>query len=419
LPVGGAEARNDAPRVGGDVALQKTPLQQSARAAARRSQRTTASDRIMSRQQREHAPSIWLYALGYFLCYAPYSALTKAVSLGRVPGAEPVSGFALLPVSTAASLVGMFLFISAMGWWRHASRRVVLGRSVPCPGPWTFLSGLCSAAIIGTTTLAYTLSGVSIVFMMLLMRGGVLVIAPLVDVVSGRRVRWFSWTALLLSLASLGVALSEPARPALTAVAAADVALYLLGYFVRLRFMSRLAKSGEPAATTRYFVEEQMVATPAIVSVLALCALAGGDGILGEIRAGFIELPRDPGALAAAVGVGLLSQGTGIFGGLILLDRRENTFCVPVNRASSVLAGLVASASLSSLLGLRQVPASELLGAGFVVAAILVLALPGLIEARRRSAAGRPGVPAVLLPPAPPARRGEPDASRPSSILRT
>lgn len=127
-----------------------------------------------------------------------------------------------------------------------------------------------------------------------------------------------------------------------------------------------------------------MIATPAIVAALALAAVAGGGRILGEIRAGFVDLPREPRALAAAAAVGLLSQGTGIFGGLILLDRRENTFCVPVNRASSVLAGVLASATLTALLGLPKVAASELVGAGFVLVAILVLALPGVLEARRK-----------------------------------
>ncbi len=43
------------------------------------------------------------------------------------------------------------------------------------------LSGLGTAIIIGTTTLAFTFTGVSILFALLLMRGGVLIIAPTVD----------------------------------------------------------------------------------------------------------------------------------------------------------------------------------------------------------------------------------------------
>jgi hypothetical protein len=334
--------------------------------------------------RHDHDHSIWIYAFGYFACYAPYSALIKAMSSGFAAGLPKVSGFAMLPVSTFASMIGMFIFLTAMGWWKHASRGTLLGRSVPRPELRTFVSGLCSGAIIGTTTLSYAVSGVSIVFMMLLMRGGVLVIAPIVDMVSGRRVRWFSWIALTLSFGSLVAAFWGPhASLRLSLVAALDVIVYLASYFVRLRFMSHGAKSTDPSATTRYFVEEQMVATPAIVIVLCVVALIGGPGIPSEVRAGFTEVPFGA-ALLPTIIVGVLSQGTGIFGGLILLDPRENTFCVPVNRASSVLAGIVASASLTIFFAQPRLPLKEMVGAGLVIAAITVLALPSVLTARRR-----------------------------------
>ena len=80
--------------------------------------------------------------------------------------------------------------------------------------------------------------------------------------------------------------------------------------------------------------------------------------------------------------IGILSQGTGIFGGLILLDRRENTFCVPVNRASSILAGVLASLSLALFFGHRPPGPMELLGATLVIAAILTLSLPTVLKKR-------------------------------------
>jgi drug/metabolite transporter (DMT)-like permease len=327
---------------------------------------------------------IWWYAAGYFGCYVPYSALAKALSGGDLPGMQRgLSGLSLLPISTLASLVGMFAFLSAMRWWRFAGQRRVLGLSLPFPGFWTFLSGVCTAGIIATTTLAYTFDGVSIVFMMLLMRGGVLVIAPLTDFASGRRVRWFSWIALGLSMAALLVAFlgKSESSLAMTWVAAVDVVFYLLGYFVRLRFMSRLAKSDDLDLTKRYFVEEQMTATPLVVGTLALLALIGHGPEMLEIRSGFTQL-WSSGRAATIIGVGVLSQGTGVFGGLILLDRRENSFCVPVNRASSVLAGLLASLLLAVVLGLEMPGGAELAGAGLVISAIVALSLPPLFAKR-------------------------------------
>jgi len=336
----------------------------------------------MSDEAKHHDSAIWLHALGYFVCYAPYSALTKVVSEGRLPGmSRGLTGFELLPISTLASLVGMFVFLTAKRWWSYAGHREILGRSLPCPSRYTFLSGLCSAAIIGTTTFAYTIEGASIVFMMLLMRGGVLAIAPLVDLATKRAVRATSWIALVLSLGALVVAVSTSSSFTLPLVATIDVSIYLFAYFVRLRFMSRLAKSEDPRAMIRYFVEEQMIATPAIVAFLGALALIGRGAAMMDVRHGFTTVfTLGPMIVVSALLVGLFSQGTGIYGGLILLDGRENTFCVPVNRASSVLAGLVATFGLSLLIGTKPVPPRELFGAGLVLAAIVVLVVDLLLR---------------------------------------
>lgn len=330
---------------------------------------------------------IWGFAFGYFASYVPYSALTKAVSSGHI-GGQKVPGVELLPISGAASLVGMFAFISLMGWWKHASRITLAGKSLPFPTRWTFLSGLCTSAIIATTTLAYTFEGISIVFMMLLLRGGVLILAPLIDALSGRRVRWFSTIGLLLSLSALLVAFLEDKDQGfgLTELAMLDVAVYLLAYFIRLQFMSRLAKSDDADQRTRYFVEEQMVGTPALMIFLAVCALVDSGDFTHHVRAGFTSFFERPAAiLIAGVAIGVCSQGTGIFGGLILLDKRENTYCVPVNRCSSILAGVAASYVGMATMGGRAPSPYELAGAGLIIAAIVILTLP-LLRKKRAAA---------------------------------
>jgi hypothetical protein len=317
--------------------------------------------------------SIWWWAFGYFAAYAPYSALTKALSGGAV--GPKVSGNALLPLATFASLLSMLVFLWATGWWRSATRVTILGLQLPRPTRWTALSGLCGATILTTTTLAYTFEGASIVFMMLLMRGGMLAMAPVVDFISGRAVRWPSWVALGLTLGSLLVALVGRAELDLTVVAVVDVVVYLLAYFIRLRFMSRLAKTGSVETTRRYFVEEQLVSTPAALLAMVALALIGG-GPLDEFREGFTRVPFSAQWPLVAL-IGVLSQGTGIFGALVLLDERENSFSVPVNRASSVLAGVLATLALWALGAERALDWREAVGALLVIAAIGVLGVAG------------------------------------------
>ncbi len=170
-----------------------------------------------------------------------------------------------------------------------------------------------------------------------------------------------------------------------------DVGAYLTGYFLRLRFMSQLAKSNDASASIRYFVEEQMVATPTVVLFLTGYALVGGGPIADNLRWGFTGVWQSDVWLPIVV-VGLLSQGTGVFGALVLLDKRTNVFCVAVNRASSILAGTLATATLG-LLGLgAAITGRELIGGGLLVAALLALAWPSiapLLKRPRRSLSTR------------------------------
>jgi hypothetical protein len=199
--------------------------------------------------------SIWWWAFGYWASYVPYGALTKALSEGALPGMEGrVDGFTLLPANALASLAATGLFLGATGWWRDASRARVGEVTWPAPSRLAALSGLCAATITVTTTLAYTFEGTSIVLMMLLMRGLVLALAPVIDLLTRRPVRARSWVALGLSFAALAVAFRARGSLAMSASALVCLALYAGAYFVRLQVMSRAAKSagrGEQPALLR------------------------------------------------------------------------------------------------------------------------------------------------------------------------
>jgi protein-tyrosine-phosphatase len=335
---------------------------------------------------------IWGLALGYFCCYIPYSALVKAVADGVLPGMTGrVSGFELLPATVLATAATMLLITTWRGWWKFAGHRAFYGLRLPWPSLWATLSGLCFAIIIATTTLAYTFVGISIVFALLLMRGGVLIIAPITDALCKRQVHWYSWAALALSLVALGVACAGVGSYTLSLAALVNLAAYLLSYVFRLYAMTRVAKSTDAMATRRYFVEEQMVAMLALVLVPALGALIGvGDSLLA-LRHGFTTFLGSPLAGPALL-VGICYAALGVFGTLIYLDPRENTFAIPVNRCSSLLSGVVASYALVFLLGEELVPLPQLLGTGLIILAVLCLSLPTLMAWRPAATVAHPAI---------------------------
>ena len=321
-------------------------------------------------EKRRYSLAIWALGLGYYISYTPYSGLTKALANGLLPGATaPVKGPVLLPISAIATLIGMFSFITIKGWWKYAGRREFFGYQVPFPRLLTFLSGVCLATIMGTTTLAFSFAGLSIVIVLVLLRGGTLIIAPLVDRIAGRRVRWFSWTAMFVSLAAVLIVLSDASTYTLTLAAVIDVAAYLAAYFFKLQFMSRLAKSDDRNATLRYFVEEQIVASPLLVVVLVVLALIGYGDVMMGFRTGLTSFATTPAAFYAVL-VGLSYAALCVCTTLIFLDRRENTFCVPMHCGSSMLSGFTATAILALLFNQSGPTMAQNLSAGFIAVAL-------------------------------------------------
>lgn len=319
---------------------------------------------------------------GYFASYIPYSMMTKMATKGLFAGmgGKGFTGFEIQPICVFASVFCMLSFITIAGWWKHCTHSRIFGISLPRPQWFTLVSGLCLSVQIITTTLAYTFSGISIVFAMLLMRGGVLVMAPIVDMIARRRRRhiyWPSWVAAALSFAALFVSFTSGASTAMTLIAAIDISAYLFGYFFRLLFMSNRAKSDDPVELRRYFAEEQGVANIVLFGALVVIGIAGSnmppDSMPGEVFRGFTVLPFS-GYFWKIFLIGFFSYGTGLFGSLIFLDKRENTFTVPANRASSVIAGVIATYLLAFYYGQKSPDIYQLVGVALIIGAIVFLA---------------------------------------------
>lgn len=322
---------------------------------------------------RQFKLEIWWLALGYFLFYAPYAAFIKVTTNGLWPGVSgPVSGFRLLPAVVISTAVVLPVIASVAGWWNHAGRRQIFGRSVPFPRPLVFLSGLGTAIIIGTTTLIFTFRGVSIVFALVLMRGGVLIMGPIVDRFFQRRVRWFSWGAFAVTVVAILVAIADVNNYQLSTVTAMIIIAYLSGYLLRIPCATKLAKSDDRATNYRYFVEEQIVAMLFLVAIPAAFAMLGKGEIMMELRQGFTGFFTSSFTLPALI-IGALYACLYCFGTLIYLDCRENTYCIPLNRGSSLLAGFCASYALTLFFGQKPPSVAQLGSAGLLVMALLLL----------------------------------------------
>jgi hypothetical protein len=329
---------------------------------------------------------LWLTSVIYTACYVPYIVITRLLATTRDPElGRPLSGLEVLPASLMLSGVLTYLFVWLAGWWRAAHQVRLAGIPLPVPSKWTALSGIGTALILFTVPLSFTFEGVSIPFIQLVMRGDLLVIAPLVDLVSRRKVRWYSWGALLLVAIGLFIAVGERRGFHMPLLAWLTIILYTIGYFVRLAVMTRIAKTGTTESIQQYFVEEKIVGIP--LAVLALAALSwlglGRQG--GQLGWGFTDVWTSS-QFGSILALSVLLFIVSIFSIVILLDRRENSYCVPLERSASILAGVIGASILSIVFGQRAPTVAELVGAALLVAAIVILAVGPKLE-RASSAA--------------------------------
>jgi hypothetical protein len=326
---------------------------------------------------------LWLISLFYMASYVPYITITRL--LATTPAAElqrPLTGMEILPASLILSAVWTYLFVWRAGWWRAAHTTHVMGLQLPRPTRWTALSGVGTALILFTVPLSFTFEGVSIPFMQLLMRGDLLLIAPLVDLLGRRKVRWYSWGALVLVALAMLVAVGERRGFQLPLLAWVTLVLYTLGYFVRLYVMTRIAKTGTSESIQMYFVEEKLVGIP--LALLFLALLSGlADGKAGQqLSFGFVQVWTSSQIAAISV-LSILLFVVSIFSVVILLDKRENSFCVPMERSASILAGVIGTFVLATFFGAKAPTSAELLGALLLTAAITMLSVGPIVDARR------------------------------------
>lgn len=322
----------------------------------------------------------------YLIAYLPNVMITRFVSTTPHAGlGRPLTGLETLPASLIVSLVLTYLFIWMSGWHRDANAVEIAGRRIPVPTRYTLMSGVGTSLVLFTVPLSFTIPDVSIPFIQLLMRGDVLVIAPLVDMAFGRKVRWWSWVALAMVLVALCITLLDRGGLKLPPLAILTVVLYTVGYFMRLWVMTKISKSGDPASVRRYFVEEKVIALPLSVLVLGLISASGIGGQSGELSWGFISVWSDP-VMGPLFWIGFTLTVISVLAIIILLDPRENAYCVPLERAASLVAGVGGAVLLAWFFGGAMPRAAELIGAGILIAAIVLLSVAPRLSQRQACA---------------------------------
>ena len=219
--------------------------------------------------------------------------------------------------------------------------------SVPSPPRRIVVSGVATAAIIYTTTLMFTFSGVSIVLAMLIMRGGVLVLAPLMDFA-------FRAARAMVCVDRLRAGDGSPwrrSRPVAGRCSSAGRPRH--GEPLRRRLcrppagVNSGAKSRDVACTRRYFVDEQLVAMATLVVVPCSLASAGSTGIAVTMRVGLARLFLTTRTSGWRIAIGVLYACLYVLRHVDLPGSAREHLLHRAQSVSSVLAGVAGSAGIA------------------------------------------------------------------------
>jgi len=358
--------------------------------------------------------------IGYFVSYVLTGVLVKYFTGGiRQP---KMSELAYLFNNTLSSMLLCVVAVLAMGWVarlaKTSNRLVPLGPvKVPAETAYIVPSGICTAVVIPTTTLMYSLP-ISVMVAMVIMRGSVIVISRAVDEIQIRQGilhrRVYHEENIAVVFALLAVATNVlllpfeqwlyahgavlPAWTGFKAGAAKGsfeflhdraamtiLGSYIVAYMARIYIMNYYKNTrgrGVALDNRGFFAVEQLSATVTMLIVGTLVVF--GPGWFGWTDHRVVEFSQaahhpDTAALVAGAPYALVAFFS-VF--IFMFQGRTATFAGLVNRLTSLLAGTTATIVLWAMFGQKFPTVQDWVSAGFILVAVWFLTR----AERRRSA---------------------------------
>ena len=300
---------------------------------------------------------------GYFFFYTIYSVVLKYFTSGP---AKSMSEPTFAVYSTIAGSLVCLSVVLALRWYRlESNRRIqVAGLSLPSELLYIVPSGLCTAIIIPSTTLLYSLP-ISVMVAMVIMRGSVIIISRVVDEVQLRQgilqknVRWEENVAVLFALSAVVVAVipnvlsgksKAPSGATLSMTVGAFILLaYLISYALRIYIMNYYKNTrgkGVKLDNNGFFALEQMSASFFLllfgfVLYNATSWFSVDVASLRDINAA-IATPNEK--WSSAFMAGMVFGTVSFFSVFIFMFKgRTATFAGLVNRLTSLISGTAAT----------------------------------------------------------------------------
>jgi hypothetical protein len=294
----------------------------------------------------------------YFLFYVVYTMATKYLTGPSASGLPAVDQLEFLIFSTIGGSLICLLVILFFQWGKMESTRYVQWGRLRFPREFLYIipSGICTAIVIPTTTLMYTLLR-SVMVAMLIMRGSVIVISRLVDAIQIRagifRKKVYKEEDLAVVFAIMAVCVqlffvknTGGSDLFHNTAAMLVLACYLLGYSFRIYIMNYYKNTRGSCAKQNnkaFFAVEQVSASFTLLLILLVIMLqpALRDGLLHFLQQSYLAPSRYwPGEILAGTVYGVVAFFS-VF--IFMFKGRTATFAGLANRLTSLVAGTTAT----------------------------------------------------------------------------
>lgn len=298
--------------------------------------------------------------IGYFIFYVITGVSVKYFLGSSQKGFPGMLDMQYLVYSTIGGNVFALGIVLFLGWYKFQSNRLVnfFGLKIPVEYYYIIPSGICTAIVIPTTTLMYSLP-ISVMVAMVIMRGSVIIISRIVDAVQIRQgilkkhVYMEENIAVIFALLAVAINIFWQKGGGFDFIYnhAAMIILgsYILAYLIRIYIMNYYKNTrGKDVKQDNkgFFAIEQIAATTAMLIIGLLVyfspQLFNWDG---KLVTDYISAFNDPPSLWGwAILAGTAFGAVAFFSVFIFMFKgRTATFAGLVNRLTSLVAGTAAT----------------------------------------------------------------------------
>ncbi len=330
------------------------------------------------------------FCVGYFILYA-ITGVTVKYFTGSDSGLNPsMTEIQYLVYNTVGGNLIALLIVIGFRWYKIQSNRTVIlfGFKIPSEYYYIIPSGICTAIIIPTTTLMYTLP-ISVMVAMVIMRGSIIVISRIIDAIQIRqgilhkKVYWEENVAVLFAIFAVLenlINLKEGSFDFLGSTEAMVILIsYLIAYSIRIYIMNYYKNTrakGVKQDNKGFFAIEQIAATATMI-VIGLI-LYNSPAFFGWKSEQIIEFTQ---AINLPHGLWFWASVSGIAFGLLaffsvfifMFKGRTATFAGLVNRLTSLIAGTAATLIFALVFGGKYPGSDDWITLGFIFIAVAFL----------------------------------------------